>query len=227
MRPAGAACGRMQAFHYDTIDSTNEEAKRLLSRGLIRDIAFLVAREQTNGRGSRGRTWSSPRDAGVYLTIVEAPSAERSAGMPRGGPHAVTLFTLAAGVGCVDAISRATGVAVRLKPINDLYVDGRKLGGILTETVVQGSAVTALITGIGINIQPVEHAAAAGSIAPTSLAQHLSGDMVARLDVNALIATLVHEVRRRQEFVWAGAGDRIIQAWNERKMDGSSLPVHD
>lgn len=217
----------MQAFHYDTIDSTNEEAKRLLARGAIRDVAFLVAREQTNGRGSRGRAWSSPRDAGVYLTIVEAPPAERSAGMPRGGPHTVTLFTLAAGVGCVDAILRATGVAARLKPVNDLYVEGRKLGGILTETTVQGSVVTALITGIGINLQPVEHAAMAGSIAPASLGEHLSREAAARLDVNALIAALVHEVRRWQEFVWTGAGDRILRAWNERKVDGSSLPIHE
>jgi biotin-(acetyl-CoA carboxylase) ligase len=91
------------------------------------------------------------------------------------------LFTLAAGVACAEAINTLTGIEIGLKPINDLYVDGRKLGGILTESIISYEAVAngksggapeaplssaksqnpepicrALITGIGINVLPHE-----------------------------------------------------------------------
>ena len=68
MRPA-------QAFYFDSVDSTNEAAKRLIHDHRIHSPAYVVAREQTAGRGQRGRLWLSPRDAGVYLTVVDFPDS--------------------------------------------------------------------------------------------------------------------------------------------------------
>ena len=63
----------MQSFHFDTVDSTNEAAKRMIRSGELRQPAYLLALEQTAGRGSRGRRWASPKDAGIYLSVVEFP----------------------------------------------------------------------------------------------------------------------------------------------------------
>jgi biotin-(acetyl-CoA carboxylase) ligase len=66
------------------------------------------------------------------------------------------LFTLAAGVACAETVASLTGLSIQLKPINDLYVEGRKLGGILTESLISENRCKALITGIGINIREHE-----------------------------------------------------------------------
>src|SRR3990167_6325862 len=122
-----------QVFHFDSVDSTNDVAKRLIADGQIHGRAYIVAREQTAGRGQRGRPWLSPRDAGIYLTTVDFPNAL---------PTPVTnLFTLGAGIACIEALRRCTGVDVYLKPINDLYVGHAKLGGILTEAVIDGKHI--------------------------------------------------------------------------------------
>ena len=138
----------MQAFALDTVDSTNEQAKRLIRGGELREAGYVLAREQTAGKGSRGRFWFSPKDAGIYLSVVEIPRQR----------HAIstTLFTLAAGVACAEALRRTACIDVRLKPINDLYIDGAKLGGILTETVIRDGSPEAIITGVGINVRRID-----------------------------------------------------------------------
>src|SRR3990172_6777921 len=88
----------VRAFHFDSVNSTNEAAKRLIQDDQIHGRAYIVAREQTAGRGQRGRLWLSPRDAGVYLTVVDFPDA-----MPT---PATSLFTLGAGIACVEALRR-------------------------------------------------------------------------------------------------------------------------
>lgn len=140
-----------QSRLYDTLDSTNEEAKRLLNEGLIRGLTLIRARHQTAGRGTQGRQWFSPSGAGLYLSIVHP--------FPEGGIPVSPLFTLAAGVACAETLLNMTGLQIRLKPVNDLYLNGCKLGGILTEGIVgiigqenQRSACKAIVTGIGINV---------------------------------------------------------------------------
>ena len=86
----------MNSFRIDTVDSTNDEAKRLIAEGRLRGRGYVLAREQTAGRGTQGRSWLSPRDAGLYLSVartgVEPPSPN------------VAQLTLAAGAACVEAI---------------------------------------------------------------------------------------------------------------------------
>jgi BirA family biotin operon repressor/biotin-[acetyl-CoA-carboxylase] ligase len=148
----------MLAFHLDSVDSTNEEAKRLLLRGEVSSVAYVSAREQTAGRGSRGRTWVSPRDAGVYLSVIQR--------FDKGlDPATISVegFTLAAGVACAELLHEVFDVDVRLKPINDLYVGSAKLGGILVESIVEASLVRALVTGIGLNLRSADRTLSAGA----------------------------------------------------------------
>ena len=137
---------------YDELDSTNEEAKRLLADGRITRPCLLRAESQTAGKGTHGRRWFSPPGAGLYCSVVHPFPGETLTGQAQGKIPLTPLFTLAAGVACAETIQELTGLGIQLKPINDLYVDGRKLGGILTESLISENHCRALITGIGINV---------------------------------------------------------------------------
>lgn len=134
----------MLAFHFDSVRSTNETSKELFADGAITEPAYVLSREQTHGKGTRGRSWCSPRDAGIYVTFVDP--ARRRALTNMGD------LTVAAGEACVEVLRLFTGLPIYLRPINDLYVDERKLGGILTESSVQGGHVLVVHTGVGINL---------------------------------------------------------------------------
>lgn len=151
----------MLEFHFESVDSTNEAAKRLLAEGAIRDFALVTAREQTAGKGTRGRAWASPRDAGLYMTVVHR---DVETGFPTTGAYAWS-----AGIACVEVLAEAFGVKVGIKPINDLWVEDRKLGGILVETTVEQGKTQAIMTGIGINLRRAERQVSAGAAIPVCI----------------------------------------------------------
>lgn len=196
----------MQTFLFDSVDSTNEAAKRMLREGIIREDAFLLAREQTAGRGTRGRTWLSPRDAGIYLTVVQ-PMRAASARL-------TTDYTRAAGVACAEVLAEATGLPVRIKPVNDLYLHGRKLGGILTETLVQNGTVEALLTGVGVNVRLADRPLFAATVESICLEEALGPIGIGHLDLQALTASLVAAVVRRQTEVCLGQSRNWVSVWN-------------
>lgn len=206
----------MRFFHLDIVDSTNEEAKRLIRSGALREPAWLVAREQSSGRGSRGRAWSSPRDAGVYLTVVEIP-------FPVGvGP--TTALTLAAGVACAEVIDESVGIDVRLKPVNDLYVGEGKLGGILTEAIIQNGAVEAVITGVGVNVRRADRPVIEGSVVPICIEELVAPEAFARFDIENFVASLVTRIRTWHGHLLTRGPDHIRQVWERYKVPGSLLP---
>ena len=208
----------MQGFYFETIDSTNEVAKRLIRDGAIRSSNFVVADEQTAGKGQRGCTWVSPKDAGIYLSVVDFP-----------GGHAfssATMFTLSTGIACVEVLQELTGVSVQLKPVNDLYVNGCKLGGILTETMMTQGSIEALITGIGINLNHADRRVAGQKAAPICLEDLLKADQIEKLDSNAMVAALVHRVLKWNQIVWADETDRVREKWEQHKISGAVWPVN-
>ncbi len=106
----------------------------------------IIADSQTAGRGRLGRTWYSPPEAGLYLSVVlRSPSWERS----------LALVTMAAGIAVAQGLRAATGLVPELKWPNDVVVGRpwRKLAGILSESVSSASEVEAVVVGIGINIR--------------------------------------------------------------------------
>lgn len=128
----------------ESVDSTNNEAKRLLADGLSEN-ALIVANEQTSGRGRLGRSFYSPKNTGIYMSFLIHTELKLS--------DAVRVTT-AASVAVVNAIERVTGVMPEIKWVNDVYVGGKKVCGILTEAVSDFETATArsVIIGIGINI---------------------------------------------------------------------------
>lgn len=128
-------------FHrFDSIDSTNIEALKQARLGAGEGLC-VVARQQTAGRGRQGRTWTSPTDAGLYLSVVLRPTFE---------VKDVPLITLAAAVAVFDTLAEL-GATPDIKWPNDVLINDKKVCGILAETAEtdQGFAV---ILGIGINV---------------------------------------------------------------------------
>lgn len=211
----------MQWLHYDTIDSTNDEAQRLLAAGRIRGPACIVARSQHAGRGTRGRRWASPLDAGIYATIVD-PS-------PPGGRWAGSAYTRAAGVAIAQALAEATGCAIRLKPVNDLFVADGKLGGVLVEAAAQNGRITSIITGVGINLKHVPldvndvrrdgptpvalEVQRPGRFAPIALEAVIGGRRCAALNVPELIDAVARRILHWNDRVARGRLVELDRAW--------------
>ncbi|HEY9714824.1 MAG TPA: biotin--[acetyl-CoA-carboxylase] ligase, partial [Chroococcales cyanobacterium] len=122
--------------------STNTRALELAAQGAAEGV-IVLAHQQLAGRGRQGRVWHSPPGAGIYASFLLRPAATDIANIP--------TITLATGVAVSSAIEAVCGVQVGLKWVNDLIVDGRKLGGILCEMASHGDQ-PALVVGIGINI---------------------------------------------------------------------------
>ena len=124
-------------------DSTNAEARRLLLAGETGD-ALVTAEQQTAGRGRLGRHFHSPAGSGIYLSLMLALAKPLASSVS---------VTCAASVAVMRAIRQTTGRQVRIKWVNDLLLNGKKVCGILTEAVDFGEP-THLIVGVGINFRP-------------------------------------------------------------------------
>ncbi|MEI7593252.1 MAG: biotin--[acetyl-CoA-carboxylase] ligase [Actinomycetes bacterium] len=137
----------------DETGSTNRDLLDLAALGGVGDVV-LIADFQTAGRGRLDRSWHAPRNASLLASMLFRRS------MPVRDGH---LVSTAVGVSAVEACAEVAGVAVGLKWPNDLVIeqagsnDYRKLGGILAESIVEGDAISAVVVGIGINVNwPVE-----------------------------------------------------------------------
>ncbi len=206
----------LQAFLLDSVDSTNEAAKRYIREGTITTSAYVLAAEQTAGKGNRGRRWLSPEGAGVYMSVVDA--APNAAAPPS------ALFTLAAGVACAEVLREYGAIDVRLKPINDLYVGQRKLGGILTESLIEGGVARTIITGVGINTLSAPRAVDRESADPISLEELVGAAQVSKMMDDGLVAALVRRVLMWNDICRASDHARVQEAWESLCLPGTVFP---
>ncbi len=176
-----------QSFWYETLDSTMDEAKRLIQSGKINDIALIVSNHQTNGRGTRGRKWSSPEGAGIYLSIVHLPKQDKFF-------EATSLYTLACGIACIETIKTMYDIELQIKPINDIYFNDKKLGGILVESKLHKDGISSLITGVGINLQKSLHNLDRDVVLPVSLEEIIGCNEFSVFSREKLIEAVVAKV---------------------------------
>jgi len=126
----------------DVVDSTNTFAMGLTG-GESAHGTVVIAERQTKGRGRMGREWISQPGLDITMSVILKPSIMVSD---------VTLLTVLVSVACCIALRETTGLRVTLKWPNDLMVNGKKMGGILTEIRAAADKVTAVVIGIGINL---------------------------------------------------------------------------
>ena len=131
---------------YRSLTSTNTVLKDLANQGAAEGLA-LIAGEQTAGRGRMGRSFYSPPDTGLYMSLLLRP--ERSAAE-------ATRLTACAAVAVAQAIEELSGLDAQIKWVNDILIGGRKVCGILSEASVdcESGQMRYVIVGVGINIRP-------------------------------------------------------------------------
>lgn len=129
-----------------TVTSTMDVAADLAKAGAA-EGTIVVANEQTAGRGRGGRTWSAPAGSGLFMSLVLRPDVP---------PDRLGCLSLIVGVGVARTLE-SFGLLPKLKWPNDVWLDGRKVAGILVSSRV-AAARTTVIVGIGINVcSPEEH----------------------------------------------------------------------
>ncbi len=125
------------------IDSTNKAAKILAADG-GKEGYLIISESQTQGRGRLGRSFFSPEGSGIYMSLILKPSIS---------PENATLITTAAAVSVCIALERLGVEKPQIKWVNDIFVNGKKVCGILTEGSIDGSGkLNFAVLGVGINI---------------------------------------------------------------------------
>ncbi|MEA5000653.1 MAG: biotin--[acetyl-CoA-carboxylase] ligase [Endomicrobiaceae bacterium] len=155
---------------YKILDSTNTYAKKIIIDG-AKHGTIIIANEQKAGRGRFGRTFFSPADTGIYLSIILKPQKKISD---------TSLITIAAAVAVCDTIKKTTCSEPKIKWVNDIFLNGKKICGILTEAVsdFESGIVESAVTGIGINIKTAEERfpedlkRTAGSLFPENISRN-------------------------------------------------------
>jgi BirA family biotin operon repressor/biotin-[acetyl-CoA-carboxylase] ligase len=170
--------------HHRITDSTNERAKELAVAGAPHGT-LVTADEQTAGRGRQGREWTAPPRSAVLMSVVLRELDER--------------LPLTAAVAVCDALP----VEATIKWPNDVWIDGRKVAGILVEGRPQeGWAVL----GIGLNVTTASFPA---ELAGTATSLRLAG---IEADTESVLGDLLRSLER-----WLGASpSRVLEAWRER-----------
>ena len=192
--------------------STNDDAKRAARDGAPEGAAFL-ADAQTGGRGRLGRSWFSPPGENLYASYVLRPSFD---------PKRIPLVTLTAGLAVADAVAPRVGPRrVGLKWPNDVYIDGRKVAGILSEAQVVDGRAAWIVVGIGINV----HTRAF----PPELAERATSLSIAgapSLDRGDLFVDLTSMLVRRMAMLSEGKIPELIAAFAARdELSGRTITV--
>jgi BirA family biotin operon repressor/biotin-[acetyl-CoA-carboxylase] ligase len=120
--------------------STNDLAKGLALSG-EEEGTVVISEEQTEGKGTKGRSWFSARKKGLYLSVILTPPSPE-----------ISLLPLVAGLAASDAVFSTGGIRIGLRWPNDLVWEGKKLGGLLCESGYLGNRINYVILGIGLNL---------------------------------------------------------------------------
>lgn len=141
-------CRNLPIQAFSSLESTNRTAKQHALAG-AKAGTVILAEEQTMGSGRLGRSFYSPAHTGIYLSVILRPNLQASDAI---------LVTTAAAVAICRAIQDVTGLEAQIKWVNDLYVGGRKVCGILTEALMgfESGVVECVILGIGLNFSQPE-----------------------------------------------------------------------
>ena len=150
------------------VDSTNTRLKAMAAAGAPTGTA-LLAEEQSGGRGTHGRSFQSPRGEGLYLSVLLRPRLTRLQ----------DLLTLTGWVGVAarEAVERSSGAPVDIKWLNDLYLNGKKLCGILTELSFLGESGEPdyVVAGMGVNMSQTRETFAAQGLGDIATSLELEG----------------------------------------------------
>lgn len=183
-----------------TIDSTNNYAMRQIQAGLANHGITWFAREQTAGKGQRGKSWLTTPNQNIMLSTVI---------VPRLSPGQQFLLSATVALACYDFYKNYAGEEASIKWPNDVYWRDRKAGGILIENVFRGADWLYAVVGIGININQVEFDPSLPN--PVSLKQITGKD----LDAVQLAEVLCQALEIRYQELMTNGAQSILTAYRQ------------
>lgn len=194
--------------------STNDDARSDAASGAV-DGHVVVADKQVSGRGSQGRDWQSPGGQDLYVSIVARPRVSMAT---------LPTLTLAVGLGVANAVDELLGGTARsrVKWPNDVWVERKKICGILVEAGTTGGETSAIVIGIGLNVNRTQFD---GEVAALATSLRLAGG--APLDRERALSLLLLHVERAVDR-WAIEGpDSIVPAVDARLALRGERVTHD
>jgi BirA family transcriptional regulator, biotin operon repressor / biotin---[acetyl-CoA-carboxylase] ligase len=184
----------------DSVDSTNNYAMAKVREGMAKHGMAFIAKEQTAGKGQRGKSWQMEAGKNITMTLV------LNTGMLRAEEQ--FYLSMLISLGAADFLKNNVGADITIKWPNDLYWRDRKAGGILIETVMQGAAWKWAIVGIGININQTLFEKHLPN--PVSLKNITGRDY----DVIGLAKMLYQFVMKRVESIAAQSPGKVLEEYN-------------
>ena len=198
-------------YAFDSIDSTNTKAKAFALDG-AEEGTLVIAEEQTAGKGRHGRIWLSENGKNLTFSVLLRPviPVER-----------IGIISLFAGLAVAEAIENAIGIPPECKWPNDVLLNGKKVCGILSETVIQQNRLSSIVVGIGINVNQSQFAA---EISDTGASLLLAtGKTVNRLQ---LLSLTLERLEYWYHKISSGAFLEIVNRWKLFcTMDGRTISV--
>lgn len=191
------ADGRKHDEYYKIVilpetDSTNNYAKQLAANGGAEGTVILTD-YQSGGRGRRGRTFLSPKGKGLYMSVILKPLPDISDSIK------ITSFAAIAAARAIDA---QTGAVTKIKWVNDLFLGGKKICGILTEALMDYETMipSYIILGIGINLRHTDFPPDIAKIATS-----IEDETGTAPDKNLLAANILYNLKNLEEEIKSGA----------------------
>ena len=216
---------------HASLESTNKTAKELAVSGTEYDGTIIISDNQTAGRGRYGRKFFSLPGHGIYMSFIIRPTQPDWINVP-------TLVTSYAAVSVCKAIETTTGKMPQIKWVNDIFLDGKKICGILTEAVTdfESGNMQWIVLGIGINFItpaagfPEEIRHIAGSVfsesKPTITRNQLVAEIVNRvLNFNHKCdnKTMLAEYKKRLMMI----GKKIVIAGMNEPFEATAIDIDD
>lgn len=228
---------KIDIYTYKLVSSTNDVAKTLALNG-AKHGTVIISEEQSAGKGRLGRVFYSPANTGIYMSIILRPNLTAMDSV---------LITTSASVAICNAIQKVTGIECQIKWINDIYLNNKKVGGILTEasTNFESGTIDYLILGIGLNFnKPKESFPKELETIASSLFSNNNGNINRNIlcaeIVNNILSMIpqiksydfISEYKKRSiilnnEIVYISAGVSSIGKAIDINNDGSLVVKHD
>lgn len=192
----------MDVIRYNETDSTNLRAKEAGNKGVSHDTLF-IADKQTAGAGRRGRSWESPADNNIYMSLLLKPEIEAVK---------APMLTLVMAVAVAEGIRKICLEALlQIKWPNDIILNKKKVCGILTEMALDGAKIKYVVIGVGINVNQKEFVFELKDKA-TSLSQEFSKEF----DREIIISSVLEEFYKYYDgFLRAGDLSYLQETYNQ------------
>ena len=202
-----------EMFYYESLESTNTRAKEIAFQA--KEGSLVIAEEQTSGKGRMGRVWSSPKNKGVYMSVILKPNTD---------PVNVARLTLL-GAAAINLALKDIGIKSEIKWPNDVVINGKKVAGVLTEMHSELGVINYVILGIGINANlNLDQIPEDLKEKATSL-KAIKGEKIDRRELFVRLVTRIDELYK--EFILTGEIDGTIQICKDNSaVIGKEIHVH-